>query len=177
MGSLVALLFAGCKSPPKASALDPPDAECDVSVGASPESRRFDSDHLIVVPDGAGIHLVRTDGTLAFSAAWDEAIGGCGRCFGQGASADGDGLLLSASLRGTGSVARLNGDATLDWRVDGLAFPHDAIRDPADDSVIVPESIEHRVTWIGCDGASAAPIRRMTERWDAGVRRRTAERR
>jgi hypothetical protein len=168
MGAFSALLLVGCE-PPEVDGGHPAVASCDYPASPPTGDRRLlDGDHVLVVPSADGLHLVRADGTLGFSAAWT-ALGICDRpCSGEGASADGDGLLVAVNRGDDGSVARLDGfaldgAATLDWRLDGFAFPHDAIRDPADGAVIVPESLESRVTWVGCDAASAEPVRRMTE--------------
>ncbi|MEZ4241671.1 MAG: hypothetical protein R3F59_37100 [Myxococcota bacterium] len=81
------------------------------------------------MPDGAGLHLVGADGADVWSRAWPDLLGdaaGCAPCGGEGASADGDGLLVAFTDGGdrfSGGVARLHADGSLDFRVGGLTFP------------------------------------------------------
>jgi hypothetical protein len=132
-------------------------------TGTTPLPRLFDANHVLVIPDGRGLVLLASDGTRAFDQSWTTLVGPCDRCGGEGASADGDGLLLSFTTRGPtggGAVARVS-PTGLDWRVDGFGFPHDAIRDPFDDTVLIPEVTGDRVSWIPGDGSTAVPVRRL----------------
>jgi hypothetical protein len=127
-----------------------------------PTARELAEGDVLVVPEKQGLTFLRADGSRAWSDTWTAVVGDCAACGGEGASADGDGLLLSFTTEGPtrgGAVARLAADGALDWRVDGFAFPHDAVRDPFDDTVIVPEVGGSRLTWIPGDGTSAEPVR------------------
>lgn len=141
----------------------------EVTCGASTADaapRRFDDDHVLVVPTMDGIELVNADGRSERLASWPEQIDGCPRCTGEGASADGDGLLVAVNRSSDphdGGVARLDARGAVEWLVDGFAFPHDAVRDPTDDTIIVPESLLDRVSWVACDGSSSTPVRAMTK--------------
>jgi hypothetical protein len=124
----------------------------------------LDADHVLVVPDGRGLVLLGDDGARVFDTAWTELVGECGACGGEGASPDGDGLLLSFTTDGPlagGAVARIDG-AGLDWRLDGFLFPHDALRDPTDDTILVTEIARDRLTWIAGDGASAEAVKQLS---------------
>ncbi|MEM6930599.1 MAG: hypothetical protein AAF602_26920, partial [Myxococcota bacterium] len=92
----------------------------------------------LVVPQQLGVTFLDLDGEVLSSPVWPQLVGPCPTCAGEGASPDGDGLLLSFLTAGRnqgrpGAIARVRGNGTLDWRLDGFAFPHDVIRDPADD--------------------------------------------
>ncbi|MEO0606561.1 MAG: hypothetical protein AAF211_34355, partial [Myxococcota bacterium] len=61
-----------------------------------------------------------------------------------------------------GGVARIAPDGTLDFRIDGFVFPHDILRDPADDSLLVVETGAGALHWIDGDGRSGASLRAIT---------------
>lgn len=123
----------------------------------------FDAAHGLLVPDHDGLTVLGPDGAPTWSRAWTLLVGECGGCGGEGSSADGDGLLVSFTTGSPtgGAIARLSPFATLDFRLDGFAFPHDAVRDPADGSILVPEVDRTRIRWIAGDGSSALPIRTL----------------
>lgn len=130
----------------------------------SPRPLRFDEGAALVVPDGDGLTLFDRDGAEVWARTWTEIAGPCDACGGEGATADGDGLLLAFTTLGVtsgGAVARLDGDGALDWRVDGFGFPHDAVRDPADDAVIVVETAGSRLRWIPGDGSTDEALRAL----------------
>lgn len=135
----------------------------------------WDDARVLLVPDRVGVTFFGRDGEPVLARTWTELVGDCDRCGGEGASDDGDGLLLTFTTDGPtsdGAVARLDGDGALDWRVDGLGFPHDAERDPADGTVIVVEVTRSIVSWIAGDGASAERLRvldRGVAGWEAGL--------
>jgi len=121
----------------------------------------------IVVPDDERLTFLDRDGTLLAAPTWHQILQGCTTCGGEGGSADGDGLLLSYTTepgRGVrpGGVARLAGDGTLGFRIDGLGFPHDILRDPADGTLLVVETSRNRVIWLEGDGGSDEPLRELT---------------
>ncbi len=123
---------------------------------------------VLVVPDQRGLTLAALDGTVPFQRTWTELVGDCRACGGEGASADGDGLLVSFTTGGgeggglpDGAIARLTAGAELDFRVGRFGFPHDVIRDPADGTLMVVETHGSRVTWIDGTGASADPVRTL----------------
>lgn len=122
----------------------------------------------LVIPEQQGVTFLGLDGTVVLSAFWPQLVGSCPVCGGEGSSVDGDALLLSFttdSRQGRpGAVARVTIDGALDWRVDGFGFPHDVIRDPADDSILVVATFSGAVHWIAGDGSSNAPIRSLTTR-------------
>lgn len=125
-----------------------------------PLPRLFDEHHALVVPDLLGLRLVHADGAETLLVEWEALLDTCEDCAGEGASQDGDGLLVSfARGFGAGGVARIGPAGEVDWVVDGLSFPHDAARDPADGTVVVPEASLDRLTWIPGEGASADAVR------------------
>lgn len=134
------VVLIACRSPEPA----PPDP-----VDPVPD-RVFDDAHALVVPDRNGLTLLHRDGEVVWREDWDGLVGPCAECGGEGSSADGDGLLVAFTTNGPasgGSIARIGGDGALDWRIDGLVFPHDAVRDPSDGTVLVPEATANRITW------------------------------
>ncbi len=131
----------------------------------APEERLFDADHVLVVPDGDGLHLLRRDGVAAWTRPWTELWAGCDLCGGEGASPDGDGLLLSFTTSGPtsgGAIGRIGADGQPEYRRDGFRFPHDAIRDPGDGTIVVPEASGQRVVWVPGDGSSSIEVRALT---------------
>ncbi len=149
---LAAALGLGCAEPGRTHRPDPE------------PTFLWDADKVLVVPDGDGLTFLAADGTTTWERTWTEAVGDCDDCGGEGASDDGDGLLLSFTTKGAtsgGAVARLDAAGELVWRVDGFQFPHDAERDPADGTVLVPEVGGSEVTWIAGDGSSVDPVRQL----------------
>lgn len=130
-----------------------------------PPGDLFDDDLVLVVPQATGLELIASDGSTALSRGWSDLVGDCDACGGEGASADGDGLLVSfTTARGQGmpgAFARLDANAQLDLRVDGLGFPHDVVRDPADGSLLVLETTLGAITWFSGDGSSDEPLRQL----------------
>lgn len=129
----------------------------------------FDEDHVLVIPDQDGLQMMDNTGAVVFFQSWDTLLDGCGGCGGEGSSADGDGLLLSFTTGGgfTGSgIARIDTAGNLDWRVDGFSFAHDAIRDPYDDTVIVPEAFSDSTRWVPGDGSSNSSVRELNDNDD-----------
>lgn len=134
--------------------------------GDPPDRRVFDDEHVLVVPHHRGLTLLRADGSAAWEEDWDGLVGECPLCGGEGASADGDGLLVALTTNGLfagGAVARIGSSGTLDWRLDGFVFPHDAVRDPADGAVVVDEATVDRITWVPGDGSSPDPVRALDD--------------
>lgn len=134
----------------------------------------FDDAHVLVVPDAEGVRFLDREARDVGLVRWDDLTGGaCDECTGEGASPDGDGLLVSWALGfAGGGVGRIGGDGQPDWAVPDLAFPHDAVRDPADGTVLVPEAASNRFLWIAGDGSSSAPVRVLDEThldWDEKV--------
>lgn len=130
-----------------------------------PPPRLLDDDHVLVLPDGPSLSLVRRDGTRAWERTWEELFGDCALCGAEGATADGDGILVSFTTEGPqsgGAIGRVNGAGGPELRVDGFVFPHDAIRDPADGSIIVPEATADRVSWV-LPGPTPELVRRLDE--------------
>lgn len=120
----------------------------------------------LVVPDGDGVVFLDLDGTVLAAPTWTVLAGSCDDCGGEGASPDGAGLLLSFTTGGggmgvnrPGAIARVNADGTPDFRVDGFGFPHDVVRDPADDSLMVIATSSNEVVWIPGDGSTNEPLR------------------
>ncbi|MEN0061407.1 MAG: hypothetical protein AAGA48_04605 [Myxococcota bacterium] len=123
---------------------------------------------VLVVPHANGVTFLGLDGATVASHTWTELVGNCASCGAEGSSPDGNGLLLSFTTGGgggpggrSGGIARVDLDGNLDFRLDGFAFPHDVIRDPADNSVFVVETLAHQLTWIAGDGGSDAPLRTL----------------
>lgn len=128
----------------------------------TPPTLVFDETRVLVVPHHKGLSLFAHDGTST-AASWSTLVGPCADCGGEGASADGDGLLLAftTGVGQLGDVARLDGTGALDFRVGVFDFPHGAARDPADGTLIVPESTADRISWIPGDGTSSDPVRQL----------------
>jgi hypothetical protein len=135
----------------------------------------FDETRVLVVPDADGLHFMANDGTLALSRTWTELMGPCEECGGEGASADGDGILVSFTTGEgieQGAIARLDANLALDFRLQGFVFPHDAVRDPIDDTIIIPEATANKITWVAGDGASTSTVRVLdgsTYGWYGGI--------
>ncbi len=129
----------------------------------TPVDTPFGDDLVLVVPQATGLQLLAGDGSVVFSRAWEALVGDCAGCGGEGASADGDGLLVSfTTARGQGlpgAIARLDADAEPTLRIDGLDFPHDVVRDPADDTLLVLQTTQDAITWFPGDGRSDQPVR------------------
>jgi hypothetical protein len=125
-----------------------------------PDGLVFEDPQVLVVPDAEGLALITAAGDRRV-VAWSDALGPCPGCEGQGASADGDGLLVSVAVGQTGgSVARLGAEGELHWRIDGLRFPHDAVRDP-DATVAVAEAAAQRLVWLDPRGPVGAEVREL----------------
>lgn len=138
----------------------------DTATPAKPET-----EPVLVIPHGGGLGIADLDGTLAFNQPWNGLVGSCTQCGGEGASPDGDGLLVSftagGGVGGRDAIARLDGALSLDFRLDGFSFPHDVIRDPADDTIMVVETFADRVAWLAGDGSSAEPLRELASEHEA----------
>jgi hypothetical protein len=142
------------------------DSDTDGDTDTDPLLHMFSEDQVLVIPHGEGLDLMAPDGTTAWSRTWTELVGPCPLCGGEGASPDGDGLLLAFTLTGPlgiGGIARLDGTGALEFRLDGFGFPHDAVRDPSDGTVIVSETQANRLNWVAGDGSSIVPIRTLDE--------------
>jgi len=125
------------------------------------------SQETLVVPHSGGLQLLALDGSVSASWTWTDLAGSCARCGGEGASPDGDGLLLSFTTgegggARTGAIARVDANGDLDFRVDGFGFPHDVIRDPLDDTLIVVETGADALRWIPGDGSAESAVRSLT---------------
>lgn len=117
--------------------------------------RLFDAYHVLVVPTEEGVAFYANDGSVVHEYTWASMVGACNGCTGEGASADGDGLLVSwAGFGANQGIARIGPTGAVEFIVKGMAFPHDAVRDPADDGIIVPEAFAQAVTWYAGDGSS-----------------------
>lgn len=181
---LFALSLLGCVSPgPTSSTTDRPDqwmpttptdrAPTPTATSADTGSTKTDTKTKtgipgtpgLLVPDTQGIRVLDLDGTQRRSFTWPELTEGPCPCTAEGGSADRDGLLLSFVTDpggiGAGDIIRVGADGTLDFRVASFDFPHDAIRDPADDSIMVVETFGSQVRWIAGDGASNKAIRTL----------------
>jgi hypothetical protein len=152
---------------PDADADTDADADADADTDADTDAGgTFSADQVLVVPQARGLALLANDGSAALAASWSDLVGDCPDCAGQGASADGDGLLVSFTLTGDpgpGGIARLGPDALLDFRLDGFDFPHDVTRDPADGALVVTEALSDRLLWVAGDGGSVAPVRTLDD--------------
>jgi hypothetical protein len=138
------------------------DTDSDTDADPLPTPKDFDANHVLVVPTRTGVTFLASDGSVAWERDWSDLVGACGDCGGEGSSADGDGLLLSFTTEGPtsgGAVARIDATGALEFRVDGFGFPHDAIRDPFDDSILIPEVTGSKITWIPGDGSSSNALR------------------
>lgn len=151
---LIALL-TGCLAP---STADAPDRDLTGDSGSPvPEPAP-----VLVLPGANGVSMLdMADDKLLHHLAWAQVLPDCDRCGSEGASPDGDGLLVAFTNRPHDGIVRIHADGTLDFRVDGFAFPHDVIRDPADGSLLVVESFADRVAWIAGDGSSSEPLRAL----------------
>ena len=169
MNRWVYLLALGACAPPTDRDGSGSTADSSAPRGTDPSIPLIPSelgDEVIVVPGSAEIGFYDLAGNAVSTQRWTSLIGECAICQGEGASPDGDGVLVSVLVQGTGpsstgSVARIGIDGTLDFRVDGFGFPHDVMRDPADDTVMVVETSDDQVTWIAGDGSSSAALRSL----------------
>ncbi len=124
----------------------------------------FDADHVLVVPDADGLGFLDNTGAWVGRIPMGDLSGACGDCTGEGAAPDGDGLLYCwAEGFFDGGIARIDGFGATEWRIDGLAFPHGAIRDPFDDTVAAPEAGANAVNWYAGDGSSDTAVRRLND--------------
>ncbi len=136
----------------------------DTDTGVPGVPRIFDAYHVLVVPTEDGISFYANDGSVVHEYTWTAMVGACPGCTGEGASPDGDGLLVSwAGQAQNQGVARINSAGVVEFTIKGMAFPHDAVRDPADDSIIVPEAFANALTWYPGDGSSAKDTRRVDD--------------
>ncbi|MEQ1504337.1 MAG: hypothetical protein ABMB14_19005, partial [Myxococcota bacterium] len=156
-----ALAALGCRVDPSSPLVgEVPLPGTDTDTGPIETDRVLDDDHLLVVPDGVGLTLVGADHAIALASTWTELVGACDACNGEGASDDGDGLLVSFTTSyQTGAIARVDPWSHAGFRVDGFLFPHDVVRDPIDGAIAVGEAFNHQIRWIAGDGSSDAPIR------------------
>jgi len=119
----------------------------------------------LVAPHRDGVTLFDLDGGIRFARSFVDLFGAC-NCGGEGASPDGDGLLVSFTTAGAGpgpgAIVRLDADGEVDFRVDGFGFPHDVIRDPADGSIIVVATNNNELRWIPGDGSSNLALRSLS---------------
>ncbi len=144
------------------------DADTDTDVTDTGDStvpsppRIFDAAHVLVIPTNDGIALMANDGTIVHGWSWNAMVGDCGGCTGEGSSADDVGLLVSwAGMGQNQGIARIDETGAVDFVVTGMQFPHEAIRDPADQSILVPEAFSNNVNWYAGDGSSDAPVRTL----------------
>jgi hypothetical protein len=153
-------------APPSIATSEPQSTPPTALTGA----RLFDASRVLVLPDGAGVEFMASDGTIVGTLSWESLVGPCDGCTGEGASADGDGLLVSWQVRGADAgVGRIDSTGALEFAIGGLEFPHDAVRDPSDDSIIVPEAFADRISWFAGDGSSDEPVRVLDDQdpgWD-----------
>lgn len=137
-------------------------------TGLGPTAEVTEESPVLVVPYRQGIHLLTLDGAIVWSRTWTQMVGPCGQCGGEGASVDGNGMLVSfTTIRGQGGlppggIARLDATGSLDFRVDGFGFPHDAIRDPLDNSIMVTETSNNQIRWIDGKGGSDKALRALS---------------
>ncbi len=163
--ALLIALATGCTAPA------PPGQPPLWDSGTAPErpaelpTRLLDDDHVLVVPQSDGLAIHRTDGTRARLMIWSDIAPDCNGCVGEGASADGDGLLVTWSelsfgraVELQGGLARLAFDGTPTLGPRELAFPHDAVRQPSDGSIAVAEAFADRVAWYTDGDTSGHPI-------------------
>ena len=122
----------------------------------------------LVIPDDEGLTFLGLDGIVVDARRWPSLVGDCAVCSGEGASADGDGLLLSyttsngsGGVQRPGAISRIDARGRLDVRVDGFGFPHDVIRDPTDGSLMIVATATNELVWIDGDGRSNRPIRTL----------------
>jgi hypothetical protein len=143
------------------------DADTDTTDTATlPLLHQFGDDQVLVIPDGEGLQLMGNDGTLVWSRAWGDLVGPCPLCGGEGAEPDGDGLLLAFTLTGplgAGGIARIDATGALDFRLDGFGFPHDALRDRTDGTILISETQYNRLIWVDSEGSSLAPVHLLDE--------------
>ncbi len=127
---------------------------------------------MLVIPHADGLSLFDHTGAEVSAWTWPELAPTCAPCLGEAARADGEGLLFAfvhppdgwppAAAPGfDGGFLRLTATGA-DPVVDaGFAFPHAALRDPADGTIAVLESGRDRITWVAGDGSSVEPLRTL----------------
>ncbi|MBX2796780.1 MAG: hypothetical protein KTR31_03895 [Myxococcales bacterium] len=155
------IVVMACTDGSSRASTEPPDPSPSSPSSTTPTAPDPPSRRTLVVPEARGLTLVDLDEMEPTLTPWTEWMPDCNECGGEGASADGDGLLVSLVGKDGEAIARLDADGLLDFRVDGFRFPHDVMRDPADDTLMVVETFADRVTWIDGAGTSALPVRTL----------------
>ncbi|MCA9494103.1 MAG: hypothetical protein KC621_29450, partial [Myxococcales bacterium] len=158
------------------------DTDADTDTGSSEHTAitivddlLFDDQRVLVVPDGDALRLLDRDGVELWRRSWTELFGPCSMCGGEGASADGDGLLVSFTTTGVtsgGAIGRLGPGGTAEFRLDGFLFPHDVLRDPSDGTLLVPQVGSNDVAWVPGDGSTLDAVRRLDQQdtdWVGGT--------
>jgi hypothetical protein len=114
----------------------------------------LDDEHVLVVPGSDALEFYDDMGRLVASRSIDDMVDDCAGCVLLGASADGDGMLVtwseSAGGGAKGGVVRIDAQGTVGG-VDGFAFPHDVARDPVTGHVIVCETSADSLVWVPAD--------------------------
>lgn len=119
-------------------------------------------DSVLLVPNSGQIELLDAAGSVVKTWEFADLVpdGGCSTmCESEGAHPDGDGLLFAwARHEGReypGGVVRLKksgDDLVTDWGIEGFDFPHDAVRDPNGNGIIVEETLASRLMWVADGG-------------------------
>ena len=125
---------------------------------------------VVVVPHATGIAFFTQDGHVVAESEWSSLLADCEDCESQGASPDGNGLLVSfitTRQKGQvrpGGIARIRPSgpgATVDFQLEELAFPHDVVRDRVEGTLMVVETGADRVSWLPGAGESSVPLRTL----------------
>jgi hypothetical protein len=146
-------------------------------AGASAEAEgRLDSAHALAVTEDQQVQLLYADGS-ARTFFHTEQIEVPYPVYAAGAAhPDGDGLLMPFVYGTHSGIARVGAEGQLDGWVGGSFGAIDAVRDPADDTLIVaslppdPGQEVHPLLWLPGDGSSSEPVRALDaqdEGWDA----------
>ena len=148
--------------------IDGADNDCD-GLSDEPQILDFDEDALLIMPDEDGLQFIASDTSTWRSLSWEDLVPVCdGACYGEGGSTDGDGLLATYVMDTqlfNGGVIELDIDGNLLGGIQGLSFPHDAVRHPADGSIIVAEAFGF-ITWYDSGGSPLFQIDRGTPGWE-----------
>lgn len=154
-GLLALVLVAGCGSAPDSGSVEPPTPP-DTGAPLPPEEPS------IVVSHDGGLALFDLDGSERLGWTWEALAPGCAVagavCFGEGLQADGDGLLFVHSTASQyvvdGGLGRMSAPGQVDFLLTGFDFPHDVVRAP-DEQLVLVESFGSRLSWLAGDGSSA----------------------
>jgi hypothetical protein len=174
-GGRIDVVVSDTAPPASAPPVDPTVDSGGLDSAAPEPPRVLDALHQLVVPHDDGLTLYDDSFAEERVWTWEALVPACaGGCFGEGGSADGDGLLTTWVADGVdfrGGVSIVGGTGRESATGAGLSFPHDVVRDPLEGTLIVCEA-HGDVSWVAADGSSLDAIRRLgvgTPGWESSI--------